>query len=257
MPNFADLNVHKSPSVSKSSTFNIIADNFSSLDNTFLKLSSSEQPFISKSSNSDSISISTSVNKSIPQTFTFSSSKIKCCFADSSGFQGKTLINNSTSSSVITSKCVLYTVPVTNSSCDINFNKNSYSSLSFSDTTSKSFLSTVSQINTRCNVNSNDQLYSSRYSKVLYKPITKDMKYYFFKTEDPLPCEDGILSDGPVDSSCIYKSKYDFVTYREKGPHLSYGEKVDLIKNVFVPEKIICFLETTRYFKYEWLRLLL
>ena len=38
-PNFADdLNVHKSPSVSKSSTFNIIADNFSSLDNNFLTL---------------------------------------------------------------------------------------------------------------------------------------------------------------------------------------------------------------------------
>ena len=62
--NFADdLNVHKSPSVSKSSTFNIIADSFSSLDNNFVKLNSSEQPFISKPSSSDSISISTSVNK--------------------------------------------------------------------------------------------------------------------------------------------------------------------------------------------------
>ena len=38
LPNFADdLNVHKSPSESKSSNFNIIADNFSSLDNNFLK----------------------------------------------------------------------------------------------------------------------------------------------------------------------------------------------------------------------------
>ena len=44
LPNFADdLNVHKSHSVSNSSTFNIIADNFSSLDNNFLKLKSSEQ----------------------------------------------------------------------------------------------------------------------------------------------------------------------------------------------------------------------
>ena len=47
LPNFADdLNVHKSPSVSKSSTSNIIANNFSSLDNNFLKLNSSEQSFI-------------------------------------------------------------------------------------------------------------------------------------------------------------------------------------------------------------------
>ena len=257
LPNFADLNVHKSPNVSKSSTFNIIADNFSSLDNNFLNLNSSEQPFISKSSNSDCISISTPVNKFIPQTFTFSGSKIKCCLENSTGFQDKTLVSNSTSFSVITSKFVLYTVPVTNASCDINFNKKSNSSLSFSDTTIKSFLSTVSPIKTRCNVNSNDQLYSSRYSKVLYKPITKDMKYYFFKAEDPLPLEDGILSDVPLDSSCIYKSKYDFPTYREKGPHLSYGEKVDLMKNVFMPEKIIFFLETTRFFKYEWLLLFL
>ena len=72
LPNFADdLNVHKSASVSKSSTFNIIADNFSSLDNNFLKLNGSEQPFISKSSNSDSISISTSVSKSVPHNITF------------------------------------------------------------------------------------------------------------------------------------------------------------------------------------------
>ena len=67
LPNFADdLNVHKSPSVSQSSTFNMTADNFSSLDNNFLKLNCSEQPFISKSPNSDSISNSTSFNKSIP-----------------------------------------------------------------------------------------------------------------------------------------------------------------------------------------------
>ena len=78
LPNFADdVNVHKTPSLSKSSTFNIIAYNFSCHDYNFLKLSNSEQPFISKSSNSDSFSISTSVNKSIPQNFTVSSSKIK------------------------------------------------------------------------------------------------------------------------------------------------------------------------------------
>ena len=69
------------------------------------------------------------------------------------------------------------------------------------------------------------------------------MKYSSFKIEDPLPLEDGILSDGP-ESSCIYKSKCDVATYREKAPHLSYSEKVDLIKNVFVPEKNFCFPET-------------
>ena len=58
LPNFADdLNVHENPNISKSSTFNIIADNLSSLDNNFQKLNGTEQPFISKSSNSDSISI--------------------------------------------------------------------------------------------------------------------------------------------------------------------------------------------------------
>ena len=62
------------------------------------------------------------------------------------------------------------------------------------------------------------------------------MKYSSFKIEDPLPLEDGILSDRP-DSSCIYKSKYAVATYKEKAPNLSYGEKVDLIKNVVVPEK--------------------
>ena len=105
-----------------------------------------------------------------------------------------------------------------------------------------------------CNVNSNDKSYSSSYSKVFSKPIVKDMKYSSFKIEDPPPLEDGILSDGP-ESSCIYKSKYDVATYREKAPHLSYSEKVDLIKNVFVPEKNFCFPETTRSFKYEWLLL--
>ena len=118
---------------------------------------------------------------------------------------------------------------------NINSNEKSYSSLSCSDTTSKSFLSTVSQINISCNVNSNDKSYSSSYSKVFSKPIAKGVKYSSFKTEDPLPLDDGVLSDGPVDSSCIYKSIHDVATYREKAPHLSYGEKVDLIKNVFVP----------------------
>ena len=43
LPNFAnDLDVHKSPIVSKSSTFDIIVDNFSSFDNNFLELKSSE-----------------------------------------------------------------------------------------------------------------------------------------------------------------------------------------------------------------------
>ena len=83
LPNFADdLNVHKSPSISKSSAFNIIADNLSSLDNNFQKLNSSEPPLISKSSHCDSISISTSLNKSIPQNFTVSSGKIKYCLAN-------------------------------------------------------------------------------------------------------------------------------------------------------------------------------
>ena len=75
------------------------------------------------------------------------------------------------------------------------------------------------------------------------------MKNSSFKTEDSLPLEDGALSDGPVDSSCINESKYDVATYREKAPHLSYGEKVDLIKNVLVPEKNFRFPETIRSFK--------
>ena len=167
----------------------------------------------------------------------------------------KTLVSYSASFSDITSKCVLSTVPVTNTSCNINSNKKSYSSLSCSDTTSKSFLSTVSQINTSCNVNSNDKSCSSSYSQVFFKPIAKDVKDSSFKTEDPLPLEDRALFDGPVDSSCTYKSKYDVATYREKSPHLCYGEKVDLIKNVFVPEKNFHFPETIRSFKYEWLLL--
>ena len=219
MPNFADdLNVHKSAIVSKSSTFNI-ADNFSSLDINFLRFNSSEQPFISKSSNPESISISTSVNKFIPQNFTVSSSKIKYCLASSTGVQDKTLVSNSTSLSAITSKCVLCIVSITNTSRNINSNKKSYSSLLCSDTTSKSFLSPVSQINTSCNVNSNDKSYSSSYSKVFSKPIAKDVKNPSFKTEDPLPMEDEALSDRPVDSSCIYKSKYDVASDREKAPH--------------------------------------
>ena len=144
------------------------------------------------------------------------------------------------------------TVPVTNISCNINSNKKSYFSLSYSDTTSKSFLSTVSQINTSCNVNSNDKSHSSSRFKVFCKPIAANAKYYF-KTEDPLPLEDGAFPNGPVHSSCIYKSKYDVATYREKAPHLSYDEKVDLIMNLFVPEKSLPFPETIRSSKYEWL----
>ena len=60
------------------------------------------------------------------------------------------------------------------------------------------------------------------------------------------------MSDGPY-SSCIYKSKYDVAIYREKAPHLSYGEKVDLMEKRFVPEtKIFCFPETTICFRYKW-----
>ena len=76
-----DLNAHKSHGVSKSSTFNIITNKFSSLDNNPPELSTSEQPFICKSSNSYSVFISAYVNKSIPQNFTVSSIKIKCCLA--------------------------------------------------------------------------------------------------------------------------------------------------------------------------------
>ena len=146
-------------------------------------MNSSKQPFIS-----DSISISTSVNKSIPQNFTVSSGKIKCYLATSNGVQGKTLVSNCTSFSDITSKCVLSTVPVTN----LYHIPVSYSSLSCPDATSKSLLSTVDQINTSCSVNPNDKYYSSSYSKVFSKPIAKYMKYSSFKTEEPLPLEDGI-----------------------------------------------------------------
>ena len=146
--------------------------------------------------------MSTFFNKSIPQNFTVSSSKIKCCLASSTGFQGRALVSNSTSFSDSTSKCISSTVPVTNTSCNINFDKKSYS-LSCSDTTSKSFICSFSNI-TSCNVKSNDKSYSLSYSKVFSKPIVKDMKYSSFKIKDPLPLEDGILSDGP-ESSCIYK----------------------------------------------------
>ena len=119
LPNFADdLNVHKSPSVSKSWIFDVIADNFSSLDNNFLMLNTSEQPFISKSYNDDFISISTSANKSILESFIVSSSKIKFCLESSIGGQGK-----SASFSDIASKCVLSAVPVTNTLRNINCNK--------------------------------------------------------------------------------------------------------------------------------------
>ena len=116
------------------------------------------------------------------------------------------------------------------------------------------FLSTVSQINTSCNVNSNDKSYSSSHSKVFPKPIAKDMKYSSLEIEDPLPLEDGIFSKGP-EISGIYKSRYDVATYKENAPHLSCGKKLDLIKNVFVPEKNFCFPQTTSSFKYEWLLL--
>ena len=108
MPSFPDdLNLDKNPDVSKFSTFHIIVDNFSSLDNNFLKSNGSEQPFISKTSNSY-ISISTSVNKSIPKSFTVSSSKNRCCLASSTGVQSKKLLlSNFTSFWDITSKCVL------------------------------------------------------------------------------------------------------------------------------------------------------
>ena len=80
------------------------------------------------------------------------------------------------------------------------------------------------------------------------------MKYPSFKIEHSLPLEDRILSDGP-DSLCIYKSKYDVATYREKAPHLSHSEKVDLIKNLCGSEKNFYIPELTRSFKYMWLLL--
>ena len=77
-------------------------------------------------------------------------------------------VSNSTSFSGVTSKRVLSAVPVTNTSCNINFNKESYSSLScnhtlpYHDNTSKSFLSTVPPVSP-CNLNPNDKSYSSSY----------------------------------------------------------------------------------------------
>ena len=87
---------------------------------------------------------------------------------------------------------------------------------------------------------------------VFSEPIAKDVKHSSFKTEDPLLLEDGVLPDGPVDSSCIYKTKYDMMLL-----HMgkSYGEKVDLIKNVFVAKKNFRFPETTTSLKYDWLLL--
>ena len=137
LPSFGDdLNVHKNPDVNKFATLNIIADNFSSLHNNFLKSNGSEQPFISESSNFDSISIPTFVNKSIPKNFTVSNSRIRFCLASSAGVQGKTSVSNSTSISDFTIKRVLSTVPLTNTSCNINSNKKSHPALSYSDTTS-------------------------------------------------------------------------------------------------------------------------
>ena len=162
--------------------------------------------FISTSSNSDSISMSKSVNKSFPKNFTVSNGKIKCCLASSTVFQGKALVIYSMSFPDISSKCVLSTVPVTSTSCNINCNKKSYFALSCSNTTSKSFLSAVFQINTSCNVNSNDKSYSSNHSKAFSKPIAANVKYSSFKTEDHLSLEDRVLSNGPVHSSCIHKS---------------------------------------------------
>ena len=103
-------------------------------------------------------------------------------------------------------------------------------------------------MNTSCNANSNDKSYSSSYSKVFSKSIVRDAKFSSFKTEDPLPLEDGVLSDEPVDSSCIYKSNYDVATYREMAPHLSYGEKVDLIKNGFFYEKNLSLSRNNKLF---------
>ena len=61
------------------------------------------------------------------------------------------------------------------------------------------------------------------------------------------------MFNGPVHSSCVYKSKYNIATYREKAPHLSYGGEVDLIKNTFMSEKKFRYLETIRSFEYKWL----
>ena len=109
LPNFAnDLNIHENPNLSKSSTSNIIADNFSSLDNNFQNLNGTEQPLVSISSNSDSIPISMPVNKSFPQSLTVSCSKIKYCLTSSNGVQGNTLVRNSMPYLDIISKCCFY-----------------------------------------------------------------------------------------------------------------------------------------------------
>ena len=97
--------VNENPSVTECSTFNKTADNFSCLDNNLLKLSDTEQPVISKLSNSGSVSISTSVKKYFVPIFTVSSSKIKYFLASSTGVQGKTFISNSALFSNIASKC--------------------------------------------------------------------------------------------------------------------------------------------------------
>ena len=64
--------------------------------------------------------------------------------------------------------------------------------------------------------------------------------------------------------SCLYYSSvpvpssfnYDIATYREKIPHSSYGEKIDLMKYVLVPEKKNNrFLEIVTSFKCEVLLL--
>ena len=63
--------------------------------------------------------------------------------------------------------------------------------------------------------------HSSSHSKVFSNLIAADVKCSSFKTEDSLPLEDRAFSNGPVHSSCIYKSKYDVATKnRERAPHL-------------------------------------
>ena len=66
--------------------------------------------------------------------------------------------------------------------------------------------------------------------------------------QDHFPLKDWVLSAGPEHSSCIYKCKSDVATYREKAPHVSYGEKMWLYL-----KKNVCFPEATRSFKKEWL----
>ena len=116
MPNFADdLNVLESPNVSKFSNVDVIADNFSSLDNNIVKLSCTEQPFISKS-----------YKKSFPKNFTVSNSKIKYCLANSTVVQDRALVSNFMSFSDIISRRAFSTIPVTNTLCNTNYIKKSY-----------------------------------------------------------------------------------------------------------------------------------